>query len=150
MSGYAELHALTNFSFLVGASRPSEMVATAAELAYEAIAITDQCSFAGVVRAHEEAQRRHLPLIIGSELTCQDGLTVIGLAQNRRGYGRLSQLITKARRAAPKGSYLLNRDELPTLDDCLLLWLPAWNVDRRRTPSHWRRPRATALIDNAG
>jgi error-prone DNA polymerase len=139
MSGYAELHALTNFSFLVGASRPGEMVETAAELGYDAVAITDQCSFAGVVRAHEEAQRRSLPLIIGSEMTCQDGLTVIALAQNRRGYGRLSQLVTQARRAAPKGSYLLNRDDLISLDDCLLLWLPAWTAEAR--DGEWLRER---------
>src|SRR5689334_15895233 len=102
MTQYAELHALTNFSFLTGASHPTEMVAMAAELGYKAIAITDECSLAGVVRAHEEAKRRQLNLIVGAELRCDDRLTVVALVQSRLGYGRLSRLITKARRAAPK------------------------------------------------
>jgi error-prone DNA polymerase len=121
---YAELHALTNFSFLKGASKPNEMVAAASELGYSAIAITDECSLAGVVRAHEQAKRSGLPLIIGSELRCSDGLTVIALAQSRRGYGKLSQLITKARRAAIKGSYCLDRNDLPLLEENLLIWIP--------------------------
>src|SRR5688572_1572006 len=83
MTVYAELHALTNFSFLKGASHSHEMVAMAAELGYRAIAITDECSLAGVVRAHEEAKRRQLKLIIGAELRCEDGLIVVALAQTR-------------------------------------------------------------------
>ena len=46
---YAELHSLSNFSFLRGASRPAELIKRAAELGYSAIAITDECSLAGVV-----------------------------------------------------------------------------------------------------
>src|SRR5687767_14005447 len=103
---YAELHALTNFSFLRAASSPAEMVARAVELGYSALAITDECSVAGVVRAHEEAEKRGLRLIIGSELCCSDGLQIVVLATTRRGYGLLSQLITRARRAAPKGQHL--------------------------------------------
>ena len=122
---YAELHALTNFSFLQAASFPGEMVARARELGYSALAITDECSVAGVVRAHEEANKHGFPLIIGSELRCTEGLQVIVLAQTRRGYGELSQLITRARRAAPKGQYRISRNQLAgALDDCLLLWLP--------------------------
>ncbi len=122
---YAELHALTSFSFLRAASSPKEMVARAKELQYTALAITDECSVAGVVRAHEEAIKQDLPLIIGCELRCSDGLQLVVLAQTRRGYGLLSQLITRARRAAPKGQYRITRDELGgVLDDCLLLWLP--------------------------
>ena len=122
---YAELHALTNFSFLQAASFPSEMVARAAQLGYSALAITDECSVAGVVRAHEEASKHPLQLIIGSELRCADGLHVVVLATSRRGYGWLSRLITRARRAAPKGEYRIVRAELAgALDDCLLLWLP--------------------------
>ena len=54
--GYAELHCLTNFSFLRGASHPEELVERAAELGYEALAITDECSVAGAVRAHVAAK----------------------------------------------------------------------------------------------
>jgi error-prone DNA polymerase len=122
---YAELHSLTNFSFLKGASHPQEMVAMAAELGYAAIAITDECSVAGVVRAHEEAKRRGIALIVGAEMRCEDGLTVIVLARSRAGYSKLSRVITQARRAASKGQYKLAREDLRTLADCFLLWLPS-------------------------
>ncbi len=102
---YAELHCLTNFSFLRGASHPEELVARAAELGYAALAITDECSVAGVVRAHLAARERGLKLIVGSEFRLDDGLRCVLLATDRRGYGQLCRLITRARRAAPKGSY---------------------------------------------
>ena len=65
---YAELHALSNFSFLRGASQPEELVAQAKRLGYRALALTDECSLAGVVRAHAAAKRCELPLIVGAEL----------------------------------------------------------------------------------
>ena len=64
---YAELHCISNFTFLRGASRPEELVVSAAELGYHAIAITDECSMAGVVRAHTQAKTTGIKLIIGSE-----------------------------------------------------------------------------------
>jgi predicted metal-dependent phosphoesterase TrpH len=51
-SAYAELHCLSNFTFLRGASHPEELVETARQLGYTALALTDECSLAGVVRAH--------------------------------------------------------------------------------------------------
>jgi hypothetical protein len=66
---YAELHCLSNFSFLRGASQPAELVQRAAELGYEALALTDECSVAGVVRAWEAAREHGLKLIIGSEFS---------------------------------------------------------------------------------
>lgn len=125
---YAELHSLTSFSFLKGASQPVEMVAMAAELGYTAIAITDECSLAGVVRAHEEAKRRGIQVIVGSELCCDDGLTVVALARTRQGYSRLSRVITRARRAATKGHYKLDRADLLFLTECVLLWIPSESV----------------------
>ena len=68
---YAELHCRSNFSFLCGASHPEELVARAQALGYSALAITDECSLAGVVRAHGEAKRLGLPLIIGAEMALQ-------------------------------------------------------------------------------
>ena len=56
---YAELHALSNFTFLRGASHPEELVETAAALGYEALAISDECSMSGIVRAHAAANIRH-------------------------------------------------------------------------------------------
>jgi error-prone DNA polymerase len=122
---YAELHALSNFSFLRGASQPEELVAQAKLLGYRALALTDECSLAGVVRAHVAAKEHQLALIIGSELRCADGLKLVALATTRRGYGALSRLISRARRASAKGSYALARTDLAdALDDCLILWLP--------------------------
>ena len=127
MSGrYAELHALSNFTFLRGASHPEELVETAAQLGYDALAITDECSMSGVVRAHAAAKEFGLrKLIIGSELRLQSGRKLIVLAQNRRGYAALCRLITNARRAAEKGRYELARSYFEEgLPDCLVLWVP--------------------------
>ncbi|MEJ2425208.1 MAG: PHP domain-containing protein, partial [Candidatus Thiodiazotropha sp.] len=123
---YAELHCISNFTFLQGASHPEELVARAAALNYRALAITDECSLAGVVRAHVEAKRHQLQLIIGSRFTLDDGLSLVLLATNRKGYGQLSSLISLARRNANKGDYYLTRLDLTRhdLNDCLALWLP--------------------------
>ncbi|MFU8821212.1 MAG: error-prone DNA polymerase [Gammaproteobacteria bacterium] len=122
---YAELHCLSNFSFLRGASHPAELVQRAAELGYEALALTDECSVAGVVRAWEAAREFGLKLIVGSELRLEDGLRLVLLAADRAGYGRLCRLITRGRRAARKGDYLLSRADLEDgMPGCLVLWLP--------------------------
>ena len=122
---YAELHCLTNFSFLRGASHPEELVARAHELGYAALAITDECSLAGTVRAHVEAKTRNLPLIIGSEFRLDDGLRFVLLATDRASYARLSALVTRGRRNAAKGSYKLTRGDLADgVPGCLALWLP--------------------------
>ena len=127
---YAELHCLSNFSFLRGASHPEELVAQAVKQGYAALALTDECSLAGVVRAHLAAQQAGLKLIIGSEMLTVDGLKLVFLAKNREGYGNLSALITLARRRAAKGSYTLQRHDLNVvspngaLPDCLVLWVP--------------------------
>jgi error-prone DNA polymerase len=130
---YAELHCLSNFSFLRGASHPEELVARAIALGYSALAITDECSFAGSVRAHlglREAidaypAAREFRLIHGTEIQLAGGPRLVLLATTRAGYGNLSQLVTLARRAAVKGSYRLTCSDveanLPLLDDCLAL-----------------------------
>jgi len=122
---YAELHALSNFSFLRGASHPEELVDRAKHLGYSALALTDECSLAGVVRAHAAAKEIGLPLIIGAEFNCIEGLKLVALATDRASYGALSRLISKARRASPKGSYALARADLEdALPGCLIIWLP--------------------------
>src|SRR5690348_8833417 len=97
--GYAELHCLSNYSFLRGASDPEELVHRADELGYAALALTDECSVAGVVRAHVAARELPLRLIVGSELTLADGVKLVLLAASLSGYETLCELITKARRA---------------------------------------------------
>ncbi len=121
---YAELHCLSNFSFLRGASHPEELVEQAVALGYRALAITDECSVAGVVRAWQAAREHKLHLIIGSEFRLVDGLRLVLLAMDRQGYGQLCRLITRGRRQAPKGHYRLTREDLAgALDRCLALWL---------------------------
>src|SRR2546423_7673826 len=127
---YAELHCVSNFTFLRGASHPEELVARAQELGYEALAITDECSLAGIVRAHIEAKKYGLPLIIGSEFRLDDGLRLVLLATDRESYGRLSALITRGRRSAVKGSYRLTRADLGDgVNGCLALWIPGPEPD---------------------
>jgi error-prone DNA polymerase len=125
LPAYAELHCLSNFTFLRGASHATELVARAAELGYAALAITDECSLAGVVRAHVAAREAGLHLIIGSEIRLEDGPRLVLLAADRAGYGRLSSLITLGRRREKKGSYRLLRADIEAgLPGCLALLLP--------------------------
>jgi error-prone DNA polymerase len=147
---YAELHCLTNFTFLRGASHPHELVGRAVELGYEALAITDECSVAGVVRAHVAAKGQQLRLIIGSELRLGCGMRLVALATDRRGYGRLCRLITRGRRAAPKGDYSLTRTDLEEngLEHCLLLWVPGHPcaAETRSGEARWLRERFSGRL----
>ncbi len=124
---YAELHCITNFTFLRGASHPQELVERALTLGYTALAITDECSVGGVVRAHMAAKGEPLKLLIGAEFRLECGLRFIALAIDRRGYGKLCRLITRGRRAADKGRYSLTRGDVEEngLPQCSILWLPA-------------------------
>jgi error-prone DNA polymerase len=145
---YAELFCLSNFSFLQGASHAEELVARAVQLGYAALAVTDECSLAGVVRAHAEAKGK-LPLIIGAHFHLEhpDGthaLSLILLAQNRNGYGNLSELITLGRTRSEKGTYLLRPADVEHgMPDCLAILLPAYpghdqaGVDRLHAQAAW-------------
>src|SRR5690606_12085322 len=131
LPSYAELHCMTNFTFLRGASHPAELVEQASKLGYAALAITDECSVAGVVRAHVEAKDTGLKLIIGSEFRLEDGLRLVLLAQDLNGYGNLCELITLARRRAPKGEYRLNREDLVIPGEDLVVPPEALVIDRK-------------------
>ncbi|TRW48652.1 DNA polymerase III subunit alpha [Aliidiomarina halalkaliphila] len=123
---YAELHCLSHYSFQRGASSPEELVNTAIALGYQGLAITDECSVAGLVKAWLAAKETPLNLISGSEFHCSEyGLFVL-LAKNRAGYAQLSQLISRCRRAAEKGSYQFHGHWLleQSLSECILLWRP--------------------------
>ena len=127
---YAELHCLSNFSFLRGASHPQELVERAAQLGYAALAITDECSVAGMVRAHVAAKAAGLKLIVGSEFRLQDGTHLVVLAMDATGYGDLCELISQGRRNAEKGSYRLNRADFAAgLPHCLVLWVSGARPD---------------------
>ena len=139
LPAYAELFCFSNFTFLRGASHAEELAGRAAQLGYSALAITDECSLAGVVRAHVAARQAQLPFIVGAyfRLVNADGSPAFGLillARNRNGYGNLSELITLARMRAPKGEYRLTPQDLsrPEKDyrhllgmpDCLAILVP--------------------------
>ena len=129
LPAYAELHCLSNFSFLRGASHPEELVERAKSQGYAALALTDECTLAGAVRAHLAARDSGLPLIVGSEFTLDDGLKLVLLAMDRASYGDLSQLVTRGRRNAQKGTYRLTRGDVAGgASACLALWLPALDL----------------------
>src|SRR5439155_13059879 len=123
---YAELRCKTNFSFLSGASHAEELVARAAELGYAALAITDENTLAGIVRAHVAAKQHGVKLLIGAEVSVGDGRAeprkrpgynpaadaarLALYAPDFPAYKRLSHLITIGRRAAEKGSFRLTFD----------------------------------------
>ena len=129
MNAYAELHSLTPFSFLRGASTARELFARAKAQGYSALAITDECSLAGIVRAHEAAKETGVPLIAGTEVRLVDGLHLVLLAESLTGYQSLCSLITRGRRNADKGEYRLTRADLD-LPGMLVLWVPARNASR--------------------
>ncbi len=125
MSSYAELHCLSCYSFLRSASHPHELVERAVQLGYSALAITDECSLSGAVKAHVAAKELGIQLLIGSEFNLEEGLKLIALAPSRAAYSELSGLISKARRRSPKGEYRAGlRDVIFHLKRCLLIWLP--------------------------
>ena len=98
---YAELHCLSSFSFQRGASQPEELVVRAAALGYTALAITDECSVAGVVRAHTQAKELGLKLLLGAEFRLSEPqLTLVLLAHSLQGWGGLCEFITAARSRA--------------------------------------------------
>jgi error-prone DNA polymerase len=144
LPAYAELHCLSNFSFLRGASHPEELVERAKGQDYSALALTDECSLAGAVRAHLAAKDAGLPLVIGSEFTLEDRTKLVLLATDRASYGDLSQLITRGRRQAAKGTYRLARNDVAAqASSCLALWLPALDLrasemgEELRRDAHW-------------
>jgi len=132
---YAELRCVSNFSFLKGASQPEELVQRAKHLGYKALAIADECSLSGVVRAHVAAKKAELKLLVGGQFAVDWGIAASAdttpfvltvLACNLHGYGNLSQFITKLRRSAPKGTYFLDISNISgdELADCVVLASP--------------------------
>src|SRR5574343_1655623 len=129
---YAELRCISNFTFLRGASHPHELVERAHALGYRALALTDECSLAGAVRAHVAAKSVGLHLLLGAQFRVQpraaDGApcVLVVLAQNLQGYGNLCAFITRLRRASEKGAYHLAQADLTgvALADCLVLLCP--------------------------
>ena len=129
---YAELRCLSNFSFLKGASKPAELVERAKTLRYAAIALTDECTMAGIVRAHVQAKESKIKLLVGSQFEVEScaPFNLVVLACNLTGYGNLCEFITGLRRASEKkGTYRLTVEHLQAahLSDCVVVISPAAN-----------------------
>ena len=128
---YAELFCQTNFSFLTGASHAEELILQADFLRYHSLAITDECSVAGVVRAYSAMKSHQLgiKLVIGSIFWLNQECQVILLCPSREAYAELCRIITNARRRADKGEYQLSEWDLMSVKYCLILWLPTHQQD---------------------
>jgi error-prone DNA polymerase len=130
MSSYAELHCLSDFSFGRGASSAGELFERAKACGYTALAITDECSLAGIVRAYQASNDIGLKLIVGAEFQLDDGPRLVLLCESRQGYTELCRLITRGRRASEKGTYRLTRADLRDgLPGTLALWIPGPQPD---------------------
>lgn len=133
---FAEVLGLSNFSFLKGASHPEELVQQAQTLGYCAIGIADECSLAGIVRAHQAARECGIQLLVGSQFVFAQSSPFAGqrialIVKNKTGYTHLCRLITQARSRADKGDYLFTRDDLADIPPGLhLLLIPD---ERNRT-----------------
>ncbi len=140
---YAELWCQSNFSFMHGASHPHELVERAQQLGYSALAITDECSLSGIVRAYEAAREAGLHLLVGAQFQVQGNtpFTLIVLARTMEGYGNLCAFITGLRRSADKGSYSLTQDAIDpaALADCVVLLAPARSASQAALIAlgHW-------------
>jgi error-prone DNA polymerase len=121
---YAELHCLSNFSFQRGASSVDQLFERAKAMGYEALAITDECSLAGIVRAWQASEKHDVRLIVGAEFQVAQGPKLVLLVEDLRGYQQLCRLITIARRRAEKGSYRLLREDLGQAAGLVALWVP--------------------------
>src|SRR5579864_1386658 len=145
MSAYAELAVTTNFSFLRGASHPGEMVATADALGLAAIGIADRNSFAGVVRAYDEAKDRNIKLIVGTRLATTDGFEVLTYPTDRPAYGRLCQLLTQGNLKAKKGECHLTFEQILDAGEgqIFIVIPPRWFPGRSAAPKARSRASST-------
>ncbi len=152
---YAELHCLSNFSFQRGASSASELFERAKALGYAALAITDECSLAGIVRALEASRETKLKLIVGTEVRLVDGPKLVLLAMSREGYSDICRLITTGCRRSEKGEYHLTRADAELLGTGVaVLWVPDADPHAPSAKSAKRRAKiraeAASCLDEHG
>ncbi len=127
---YAELQVTSNFSFLRGASHPEELVEQAILLGYEAIAITDRNTLAGIVRAHAAAKKAGIRFIPGCRIDLQDGPSLLAYPTTLAAYSSLSNLLTKGNLRAEKGScFLYRKDVYEHADEMKLIIIPPGSLD---------------------
>ena len=117
LAAYAELQAVSNYSFLRGASHADELVERAAELGLAAIGIADRNTLAGAVRAHVAAKAvaakaGGLRLLTGARLDLACGFSLLCYPRDRAAYGRLCRLLTLGQRRAAKGGCVLHMEDV--------------------------------------
>ena len=123
LSPVASLWTKSCFSFLEGASHPEELVQQAHDLGLGALALTDRDGVYGTVRAHVKARELGLPLVLGAQLTVDDGTRLLLLAQDGTGYANLCLLITRGRLRSAKGECQVSWDEvLDAAPGLVALW----------------------------
>ncbi|UPR29591.1 error-prone DNA polymerase [Vibrio crassostreae] len=132
---YSELFCQSNYSFLEGASHAEELVLQADFLRYKALAVTDECSVAGIVKVHSAIKQHKLSLkqIVGSMFWLNEECQVILICPNRRAYAELCRIITNARRRSSKGHYQLSEWDIMSAKHCFILWLP----QQKNEDAHW-------------
>ena len=131
MSGYVELQVTSNYSFLRGASRIEELMLQAKALGYDALAVTDRNTLAGVARAHARAAEVGIRLVVGCRLDLRDGLPVLAYPLDRAGYGRLCRLLTLGKGRTGKGGCDVAWTDLAAAGEGLLLILLPDQPDER-------------------
>ncbi|HCD16466.1 MAG TPA: error-prone DNA polymerase, partial [Rhodobiaceae bacterium] len=114
-TGFGELTAISNFSFLHGGAHPQEMVQRAAHLGYQAIGLADRNTLAGVVRGHVAARAAGIRFVPGARLVTQCDFEAVCYPRDRTAYAALSQCLTRGNRRAVKGQCLLQMDDIETL-----------------------------------
>ncbi|PMH00493.1 error-prone DNA polymerase [Vibrio lentus] len=132
---YSELFCQSNYSFLEGASHAEELVLQADFLRYKALAVTDECSVAGIVKVHSAIKQHKLSLkqIVGSMFWLNEECQVVLLCPNRKAYAELCRIITNARRRSSKGHYQLSEWDIMSAKHCFILWLP----QQKNEDAHW-------------
>ncbi|CAH6800588.1 Error-prone DNA polymerase [Vibrio chagasii] len=132
---YSELFCQSNYSFLEGASHAEELVLQADFLRYKALAVTDECSVAGIVKVHSAIKQHELSLkqIVGSMFWLNEECQVVLLCPNRKAYAELCRIITNARRRSSKGHYQLSEWDIMSAKHCFILWLP----QQKTEDTHW-------------
>ncbi|WP_139684747.1 error-prone DNA polymerase [Vibrio tasmaniensis] len=132
---YSELFCQSNYSFLEGASHAEELVLQADFLRYKALAVTDECSVAGIVKVHSAIKQHKLSLkqIVGSMFWLNEECQVVLLCPNRQAYAELCRIITNARRRSSKGHYQLSEWDIMSAKHCFIVWLP----QQKNEDAHW-------------
>jgi error-prone DNA polymerase len=147
---YAELQAISNFSFLRGGSHPDELVQQAAALGLAAIAVADRNSLAGILGRLMRAHDAGICLVVGARLDLRDGTSLLAFPEDRAAYGRLTRLLTLGKRRAPKGECHLDYGDVVAHGEGLVVVaLPPDGADRASLVAH-RAFAARLAADFAG